>query len=392
MCRAGTRVVQQEGFWSLALCAQSCARHACAGKVRGFGHLHYVHSHVQGMLVHGTVRGFGHARYVDGHVQGMLVHGTVRGFGHLHYVHSHVQGMLVHGTVRGFGHVRYVDGFGGAGDEEAEGMLGTGGWTQQQQQQQQQQQRQRQRRHRQKRHVVQVDMWGPWAEASLTSMPPPAAGAPSSSTSPSSQGDHRGVTRGLQSHPPTMPKQEAQGGTATGPAGQQLHALSISDHQQRVETDTSAQRHAPSCHAHLSAYPQLHQQQQQQVDVGSLAAEVGALEALVVHAEALMAGCARSSHAQAVMLLTQGLARADRFAVRRAAPAAFAQGAPLSVPPTSADGDRSPVLVALGPLHALRIRLAATLMRAAVEEGSSWKIALQAACALTPIYEQLYPP
>eukprot|EP00967_Tisochrysis_lutea_P149453 scaffold287339_cov19-Tisochrysis_lutea.AAC.1 len=223
-------------------------------------------------------------------------------------------------------------------------------------------------------------------------MPPPAAGAPSSSTSPSSQGDHRGVTRGLQSHPPTMPKQEAQGGTATGPAGQQLHALSISDHQQRVETDTSAQRHAPSCHAHLSAYPQLHQQQQQQVDVGSLAAEVGALEALVVHAEALMAGCARSSHAQAVMLLTQGLARADRFAVRRAAPAAFAQGAPLSVPPTSADGDRSPVLVALGPLHALRIRLAATLMRAAVEEGSSWKIALQAACALTPIYEQLYPP
>jgi len=49
------------------------------------------------------------------------------------------------------------------------------------------------------------------------------------------------------------------------------------------------------------------------------------------------------------------------------------------------------VHVALGPLHGLRMRLASALLRAAVEEGNSWKVALQAARVLTPMYEHLYP-
>eukprot|EP00878_Enallax_costatus_P011592 GHUV01012100.1.p2 GENE.GHUV01012100.1~~GHUV01012100.1.p2 ORF type:complete len:544 (+),score=225.45 GHUV01012100.1:895-2526(+) len=47
--------------------------------------------------------------------------------------------------------------------------------------------------------------------------------------------------------------------------------------------------------------------------------------------------------------------------------------------------------VALGPKHALRARLLAGLLKAAVDEGGSWEVALTAAQQLTPICELVYP-
>ncbi|KAK9829973.1 hypothetical protein WJX72_008972 [[Myrmecia] bisecta] len=48
--------------------------------------------------------------------------------------------------------------------------------------------------------------------------------------------------------------------------------------------------------------------------------------------------------------------------------------------------------IRLGSCHLWRLRLQEALLRAAVEEGRSWLVALQAARALTPLFKLAYPP
>ncbi len=45
----------------------------------------------------------------------------------------------------------------------------------------------------------------------------------------------------------------------------------------------------------------------------------------------------------------------------------------------------------LGPKHVLRMRLCAALLKAAIDAGDRWEVALQAARALVPMYELVYP-
>ncbi len=271
------------------------------------------------------------------------------------------------------------------GDPE-DGYLGQ----QQQRQSKEQQLLTQQRWHRRKQHV-EVDVWGPWAATSsafLAHAAEPPASLASAATPPASLA-------------PGLPGQYSLQGAAspadpactTGASAAPLHGQDVAE--------VHAQQQGP--------LPPT----QPRLDVGALALELGALEALVVHAEGLMV-CGPS--AAAVQLLLQGLSRADGFGVPTLPPPPppplLPSSAPVLAPPTPPASGAAPMpstsslplpepvmpgpqgqaQLALGPLHGLRVRLAATLLQAAVEEGSSWPVALQAARMLTPLYRQLYPP
>jgi hypothetical protein len=100
-------------------------------------------------------------------------------------------------------------------------------------------------------------------------------------------------------------------------------------------------------------------------------------------------GCA----AAAVKLYQQALAAADggtssstaTHSTSSAVEHAFAAGASSSI--GSGGGSK----VVLGARHILRARVNAGLLKAAVDEGRSWEVALAAAQALTPVYELVYP-
>lgn len=211
-----------------------------------------------------------------------------------------------------------------------------------------QQQQQRLHKRRLKHNLIEVGLWGPWAAASC------------------------GALCGFTPSPGRAPD------GAGAPTTAQHHTAALSQQQQQLQQQ--------QCDS--AAHPQL--------DVSTLSTEVAALEALLLHAERL---ADHGSSTQAVLLLTQALARADSFAVP-CVPSGKAAGLPAqghtslhqagalpAKPLHTADS----VTLALGPLHGLRVALASTLLRLAIADNS-WTIALHAARLLTPAYKQLYPP
>lgn len=108
-----------------------------------------------------------------------------------------------------------------------------------------------------------------------------------------------------------------------------------------------------------------------------------------------------SLHQQAEQLAAQGYAAPARQLYQQAL--AVADGA-SSVPAASATTDTTAGGAAampsvssgcsrfvLGPKHILRARVNAGLLKAAVDEGNCWDVALAAAQALTPVYELVHP-
>jgi hypothetical protein len=93
--------------------------------------------------------------------------------------------------------------------------------------------------------------------------------------------------------------------------------------------------------------------------------------------------------AAAVQLYQQALAAADGAATLSCSlPMEHTSAAGASSSSSSSSSGSSLVL---GAKHILRARVNAGLLKAAVDEGSSWEVALAAAQALTPVYELVYP-
>jgi len=224
-------------------------------------------------------------------------------------------------------------------------------------------------------------VWGPWAAASLAS----------------------------------LQQQQQQQQQVQQQQQQQLHQLQRGQgqeqqQQQQQQQQLHGQQQQEKHHSNLTSSG--HAGCSLQLDVAALAAEIAALEALLVHAEGLIPQ-GRNGSSQAAGLLVQGLVRANSFAVPSVCTqvyggtaAAEAAVAGAEAPSTAGAGATAaaaaaatqqaaahplPCFLALGPLHGLRLRMVSTLLRAAVE-AADWERALQAARTLTPMYEHLYPP
>jgi hypothetical protein len=102
-------------------------------------------------------------------------------------------------------------------------------------------------------------------------------------------------------------------------------------------------------------------------------------------------------HQQAEQLAAHGHAAAAVQLYQQALAAADGAADISSCIPPNADANTASMSsssssrVVLGPKHILRARVNAGLLKAAVDEGSSWKVTLAAAQALTPVYELVYP-
>lgn len=261
-------------------------------------------------------------------------------------------------------------------DEEGEAQVsnarqGRAGQHQQQQQQQQ------------PGTVVEVDAWGPWAAAWAAQV---------------RQSQEPGAPQGFSAQPTGL---GPQGSGAE--QGQQGQASAVGACATAMETDQGVGvgggggAGGPQSGSSPDSYtgPQL--------CLASLSQQLAGLLGMLQRAEHLSS---QGAHGPAVSLLQEALRRASAgFKAPLVAPypgaAATGQGRPGGQGPSSSSSSSGSasqgaagaagsagaymggqqgcgeVLVALGPCHLLRMRLGAALLKAAIDEGSSWPVALQ---------------